>query len=132
MTNANIAHVQSLYAAFGRGDIATLLAGCAPDIDWETVGRRSDFPTLGPRRGRKAVEEFFRLVGELEEFSEFSPREFYAAEDKVFVLGRYSLVIKTSGRPVSAEWVHVFTLKDGKVTRFREHTDTAQLAGAAG
>jgi len=131
MTNANIAHVQSLYAAFGRGDIATLLAGCAPDIDWETVGRPDDFPTIGPRRGTKAVEEFFRLVGEHEEFSAFTPREFYAADDKVFVLGAYSLTVKPSGTPVAAEWVHVFTLKDGKVTRFREHTDTAQFAGTA-
>jgi len=131
MTNANIAHVQSLYAAFARGDIAALLAGCAPDIDWESVGRPSDFPTLGPRRGVKAVEEFFRLVGEHEEFSAFTPRELYAAEDKVFVLGSYSLIVRNSGTPVSTEWVHVFTLKDGKVTRFREHTDTAQFAGTA-
>jgi len=131
MTDANISHVQSLYAAFGRGDIATLLAGCAPDIDWETVGRPSDFPTFGPRRGVKAVEEFFRFVAEHEEFSDFSPREFYAAQDKVFVLGAYSLTVKPSGAKVAAEWVHVFTLKDRKVTRFREHTDTAQLAGTA-
>jgi steroid delta-isomerase-like uncharacterized protein len=131
MGQANIAHVQSLYAAFGRGDIATLLAGCAADIDWETIGRPGDFPTLGPRRGIKAVEEFFRLVAENEEFSEFLPREFYAADDKVFVLGRYSLKVRTSGTPITAEWAHVFTLKDHKVTRFREHTDTAQFAGTA-
>jgi ketosteroid isomerase-like protein len=130
-TNANIAHVQSLYAAFGRGDIAALLAGCASDIDWQTVGRPEDFPTIGPRKGTKAVEEFFRLVAEHEEFSDFSPREFYAAEDKVFVLGSYTLTVKASRTPVSAEWVHVFTVKDGKVTRFREHTDTAQFAGTA-
>ena len=51
MTAANIAHVQSMYAAFGRGDIASLLAGCTPDINWQTVGRQKDFPTLGPRKG---------------------------------------------------------------------------------
>src|SRR5947199_8815076 len=96
MGNANIAQVQNLYAACGRGDVATILAGCAPDIDWETIGRPSDFPTLGPRKGVKEVEEFFRLVAENEEFLEFSPREFYAAQDKVFVLGSYSLTAKKS------------------------------------
>jgi hypothetical protein len=45
------------------------------DIDWQTVGRPKDFPTLGPRKGVAQVQEFFQLVGELEEFSEFSPRE---------------------------------------------------------
>src|ERR1043165_7299746 len=130
MSNANIDHVQSMYAAFGRGDIAALLAGMTPDIDWQTIGRQKDFPTLGPRKGVAQVQEFFQLVAEHEEFSDFTPREFYAAEDKVFVLGSYNLKLKKTGKPIASEWVHVFTLKDGKVTRFREHTDTAQFAEA--
>jgi ketosteroid isomerase-like protein len=128
MSNANIAHVQSMYAAFGRGDVAALLAGMTQDIDWQTIGRPKDFPTLGPRKGVAQVQEFFQLVAEHEDFSDFSPREFYAADDKVFVLGSYSLKLKKTGKAIASEWVHVFTLKDGKVTRFREHTDTAQFA----
>jgi steroid delta-isomerase-like uncharacterized protein len=128
MSNANVAQVQSLYAAFGRGDVATIIAGLSPDIDWETIGRTSDFPTLGPRKGAGAVQEFFQLVADNEDFSDFTPREFYPSQDKVFVLGSYSLTIRKTGRPVKSEWVHVFTLRDGKVTRFREHTDTAQFA----
>ena len=130
MSNANITHVQNMYAAFGRGDVASIIAGASPDIDWESVGRQSDFPALGPRKGSKEVEEFFRIVAENEDFSDFSPREFYPVEDKVFVLGSYRLKIKKTGKPIASEWVHVFTLKDGKVTRFREHTDTAQFAEA--
>jgi len=38
--------------------------------------------------------------------------------------------MKKTGKPVSCEWVHVFTFHDGKVTRWREHTDTAQFAEA--
>jgi ketosteroid isomerase-like protein len=128
MSDTNISRIQSMYAAFGRGDVPALIAGLVPDVDWQTVGRQSDFPTLGARKGTTAVEEFFRLVAENEDFSDFTPREFYAAQDKVFVLGTYSLKLKKTGKSVSSEWVHVFTLKDGKVTRFREHTDTAQFA----
>ena len=132
MSNANIADVQSMYAAFGRGDVAASLAGCTPDIEWQTIGRAKDFPTLGPRKGVTQVQEFFRLVAELEEFSEFSPREFYAADEKVFVLGSYTMKVRQTGKSVATEWAHVFTLKNGKVVRFREHTDTAQLAAAFG
>jgi ketosteroid isomerase-like protein len=130
MSNANVALIQSLYAAFGRGDIAAVIAGLAPDVDWETVGSRTDFPNFGPHRGIGEVQDFFRLVGENEDFSEFTPRELYAAADKVFALGTYRLTVKKTGAPVATEWVHVFTVKDGKVTRFREHTDTAQFAKA--
>jgi ketosteroid isomerase-like protein len=61
---------------------------------------------------------------------EFTPQEFFAAEDRVFVLGRYSWNIRKTGRAVSINWVHVFTLRNGKVTKFREFNDTAQFAEA--
>jgi len=128
MSNANITTVQNLYAAFGRGDIDTIIAGAAPDVDWQSVGRATDYPAFGPRKGAAQVREFFKIVAESEDFSDFSPREFYAAEDKVFVLGSYSLKMKKTGKAVACEWVHVFTFRDGKVTRWREHTDTAQFA----
>ena len=34
MSNANVSLVQSLYAAFGRGDIAAIISACARDVDW--------------------------------------------------------------------------------------------------
>lgn len=127
MSNANIALIQSLYAAFGRGDVTGLIAGLTPDIDWQTVGSAKDYPTFGNRKGAAAVQQFFQQVAENEEFSDFSPREFYAADDKVFVLGSYAGKIKKTGKPFGGEWVHVFTVKSGKVAKFREHTDTAQF-----
>ena len=130
MSNANVSLVQNLYAAFGRGDIAAVLAGLAPDVDWQTIGQARHYPVFGPRKGIAAVREFFELVSANEDFAEFLPREFYPVDDKVFVLGRYTLKMKKTRRPVACEWVHVFTVKDGKVTRWREHTDTAQFAEA--
>ena len=102
----------------------------SPDVDWQSVGRKTDYPAFGPRKGAAAVQEFFKLVSDNEDFSEFSPREFYAADDRVFVLGTYTLKMKKTGKPVACEWAHIFTLRDGKVTRWREHTDTAQFAEA--
>jgi ketosteroid isomerase-like protein len=125
MSNANVTHVQSMYAAFGRGDIATVVAGCTPDIDWHSGSRPDHYPSFGPRKGQNAVEEFFKIVGENNEFSEFSPREFYAIDDKVFVLGDFALTIRKSGRQFASDWVHIFTIRDGKVARFREFLDTA-------
>ncbi len=130
MSNGNITLVQSLYAAFGRGDIATIVAAMAPDVNWEVVGRSTDYPTLGRRKGPQGVQEFFRLVGELQQAQEFAPGEFHASGDKVFVTGHYAWTIKKTGRKVSADWIHAFTVKGGKVTQFREFTDTAQFAEA--
>jgi uncharacterized protein len=126
----NVTLVKSLYAAFGKGDTATIVAAVAPDVDWEPVGRASDFPTLGPRKGPAAVQEFFGLVGSNLTFSEFSPKEFYAVGDKVFVLGRYAMTVKKTGKSMASDWVHIFTVAGGKVTIFREFLDTARAAEA--
>ena len=130
MSNANVSLVQSLYAAFGRGEIATLIDAAAPDCDWEIVGRPADFPTFGPHRGKAGVQSFFEKVGQHLDFSEFAPQEFYPVGDKVFVLGHYAAKVKRTGKPMASEWCHVFTIRDGKVAAFREFMDTAQAADA--
>ena len=128
MTNPNISFVKSLYTAFQQGRIETIIGAVDPNVDWQTVGRRKDYPAFGPRKGRAAVEEFFGIMAENESFSEFAPREFFSDSDRVFAFGRYAGTIKKTGHRFETEWVHVFTIRDGKVTRFREHTDTAQFA----
>jgi ketosteroid isomerase-like protein len=130
MSNANIAFVQSLYAAFSKGDIATIIAGLAADVDWGVNGRRKDYPLLGSWKGSADVQKFFQGVAEHEEATEFSPREFFAAEDRVFVLGHYSWKIRKTGRAVASDWVHIFTIRNGRVAKFREFNDTAQFAEA--
>jgi uncharacterized protein len=126
----NIAFVQSLYAAFGRGDIAAVIAGLAADVDWTVNGRRKDYPLLGSWRGQGEVQKFFQAVAEHEEAVDFSPREFFAADDRVCVLGHYAWNIRKTGRAVASDWVHVFTIRNGKVVKFREFNDTAQFAEA--
>ena len=93
-------------------------------------GRAKDYPLFGARKGRAAVQEFFKLVGETEEATDFSPREYFAIDDKVFALGHYAWKIRKTGKSVAADWIHVFTIKGGKVAAFREFTDTAQFAQA--
>jgi hypothetical protein len=59
MNNPNIAFVKSLYVAFERCRVQTIVDAVAPNVDWQTVGRSKDYPAFGPRKGRAAVEEFF-------------------------------------------------------------------------
>jgi ketosteroid isomerase-like protein len=130
MGQANISMVQNMYAAFGRGDIATLLEGMALDIDWRVNGPRGVYPSIGRWQGRAQVKEFFRLVAETETFSDFSPRSFHASDDRVFVLGHYVFKLNKNGRTVASDWCHMFRIREGKVAEFCEFTDTAQVIDA--
>jgi uncharacterized protein len=131
MSDHNVKLVQEAYAAFGRGDIPGVLAHLSDDIDWELLGP-SELPTAGNRRGKTAVSGFFQQVGELWDFERFEPRQFISQADVVVALGSYSGKAKGSNRPFQAEWAHVFTIKNGKASKFREYTDTANLVNALG
>jgi ketosteroid isomerase-like protein len=130
MSNANVDLVKSMYDAFTRGDIASILDASTENIIWESVGSQHDFPTLGRRDGRNGAQEFFASVAEHLSFSEFAPREYCPSGDRVFVLGRYAMTVKKTGRAFASDWCHVFTIDGGKVAEFREFTDTAQAAAA--
>jgi uncharacterized protein len=130
MSEAGISLIKGVYESFGRGDIGGVIAGLTADIHWRVNGEQSAYPLLGVWKGTDEVKKFFAEVAELEQFSEFSPKEFYAAGDRVFVLGRYAGKIAKTGRAFASEFVHIFTLRDGKVCKFHEFNDSASFVAA--
>ena len=132
MSEQNLELVQSVYAAFGRGDIAAVIEVMAPGGTIGIVGRRQDAPFLGMFDGKPGAAEFFKQLTEAQEFHTFEPLRYLAAEDKVFVWGRYRWTMRKSGVSKESEWLHEITLQDGQMTSWRGHNDTAMLAEAYG
>ena len=58
--------------------------------------------------------------------------QYIAQGDQVAVVGEYSAKVTTTGRSITSDWVMVFTFRDGRMVRFREWTDSAQLVRAYG
>lgn len=131
MTTTNTQIVQNLYGAFKRRDIQTVLESLVPDVTWGMVGREQDVPMAGIRHGKAGAADFFRIMAETVEIAAFEPQAFLAAEDKVFIWGHWSWVMRSTGCPGENEWLHVFTLRDGKIVSWRGYNDTAQLAAAS-
>jgi len=131
MESQNTKIVQDAYAAFLRGDVTSLLGLMSDDIVWEPVlGTASHVPFSGKRQGKPAVAEFFQLVATNEDFSQFEAREFIAQGDAVVAVGHYRATTKSTGKTFDSDFAMVFTLKDGKVVRFREFTDSAGVNAA--
>jgi ketosteroid isomerase-like protein len=131
--SGNVQVVKDAYAAFMRGDVAGVLALVTDDVDWHGVkGAEGAAPHGGARKGRAAVADFFAKLGASTEFSRFEPREYIAQGDQVVVIGDYSATVKDTGRSITSDWAMVFTVRDGRIARFREWTDSAQLVRAYG
>lgn len=116
--------VKEFYEAFGRGDVPAILERVADDVDWEFVGSAS-LPYAGRRRNRAEVAAFFDAIPKADEIHVFEPREFIDGGEHVTVLGWEQSKALDTGQDFSSEWVHVFTVRDGKVTRWRGFFNTA-------
>jgi ketosteroid isomerase-like protein len=125
----NLRIVQEGYADYSRGDFISLLAKFGDDIEWVIPGPWEN-PFAAERHGLDQVAMHFELLSKVVEFSSFEPQEFIEKGDRVVVLGRYAGRVKSTGRHFHSEWAMAFTLRDGKIVKFREYNDTANIAAA--
>lgn len=122
MTNLEI--VQRSYASFSRGDLDAVLADLDPAIEWHQA---QGLPHGGLYHGVDQVRRNIFEPLEAEWWSAFTadPDEFLDAGDQVVVLGRYRGTAKSSGKALDVPFVHVWTLREARATRFRQFLDTA-------
>jgi ketosteroid isomerase-like protein len=116
--------VMESYELFLKGDIPSLLDRCRDDADW--VERDSDcIPFAGTYHGKAEIADFFTRLADGAEVLRFEIRDFVAEGDKVVVMGEASWLAKPTGRSFDSPWVHVLTIRDGKIARFEAYNDTA-------
>lgn len=126
---ANVAIIKQCYAAFQRGDVATLKSYFAEDISWE-IPAIPGAAFTGKRQGNAHVMKFFEEMSAAQNVDAFEPTEFIAQGARVVVLGHYRFTVLATKRSFASEWVHIFTVRDGKIAALREFSDT-HLAEAA-
>ena len=121
--------VQSIFEAFGRGDVPGVLRHVSEDVTWKAPG--PDVVTyFGDRHGHAGATEFFVQLGTSVDFEHFEPGAFIAEDDRVVVLGRERGRVKGTGKTFDNEWALVFTFGGDKVTGFQCYENTAAIAEA--
>jgi ketosteroid isomerase-like protein len=136
-TSTHTATVATLYQAFGRGDVPSILDLLAEDVrfdaDWTNhYGQRAGLEHMTPRRGPAQVAEFFALIAEWQ-VEDFEVLDLLASGSQVVAEVRTAFTLPNGGRFADEE-LHLWTFNAaGKVTRFRHYVDTAKhIAAAAG
>jgi uncharacterized protein len=128
MSNAD--SVRALYAAFAKGDMPAALATMAPDIVWneaENYPYADRNPYVGPESVLRGV--FARIGADWENFTAVSD-DFIDGGDTIVSLGHYGGTFKATGKPMRAQFAHVFRVKNGKITGFQQYADTLGTARA--
>jgi hypothetical protein len=130
MSANDVSKIRELYAAFARRDVPAVLAAMDPQIEWNEA---ENFPyaDCNPYIGPQAVAEgVFARLGADWDARTLDIRQILDAGDHIVVTGRYRATRKTTGRAINAQFVHVWTIRNGKIANFQQFTDTAQVAAA--
>lgn len=123
----NLETFQHLYAAFGRGDIPTILNHLAEDVEWEYAATSAQVPRLQPHRGPREVRKFFEALGAFE-FHTFQPKTLLESGNIVVALIDVELTVKATGVKIAEEdEVHIWHFNsEGQVSKFTHKVDTHQ------
>lgn len=122
----NVALVRRLYDSGMAPEVTKEVL--APDLVWDIT---PGFPNGGVYHGWDNVaKDFFgKMAPNYESFGAV-PEEFYADDDNhVFVYGHYHAETKT-GNKADVRFIHLWTLRDGKLARMRQAADSHLLQEA--
>ncbi len=124
MNNVNL--IKNLYQAFAAGDIPAVLQSFDENIEWTEA---EGFPYGGTYRGGEAILDnvFMKLATEWNDFKA-EPDEFLDAGERIVALGNYSGSYKATVKSMNVPFAHVWALKDGKIIKFVQYTDTLKVS----
>ena len=122
--------VKRVYAAFKSGNLQAFLDMCAADIEWGDIAIKGVSHHGGPVRGRDAVQKWVEALAAKEEILGFDQHSFVAQGDRVFVEGTWRAKAIPTGRTFQVDYVHAFTVRGGKIQKYRGYWDTATHAEA--
>jgi ketosteroid isomerase-like protein len=119
----NVRLVQQIYASFTRRDIPAILAMLSDDVEWGEPENPHN-PAGGTRRGHQGFLEWLQIGREAEDILALSMHKILADQDSVAVIGHMKCLAKPTGRTYESDFVHLVTLRSGKVIKFQEFFDT--------
>ncbi|WFB07457.1 nuclear transport factor 2 family protein [Streptomyces sp. LX-29] len=123
MASPNIEAIQRSYAGFRAGDPDGLLSAMHPDVEWVHPDGLEKYGLGGTKLGHDGVRAFLARVPAVLGGMRLEPREFIEQGDRVVVFGTRQ-VTSLSGRTATLDFVHSWTMRDGKATRVEDIFDT--------
>jgi len=126
MTNADM--VKQAYSDFATGNVEGVLALFDPAIEWIECKGMPFITGNGIFIGPEAIvtNVFMNLPVYFDGFN-IAVNEIFGADDKVVMTGYYQGTNKATGNSFKANATHVWTVKNGKLTRFFQAVDTVAI-----
>ena len=121
--------VRSFYAALSRGDVPGVLALLHDELAWTEAER---FPYYGGtwHSPQEVLDNLLKPLARDWDGFAAKANDYIAQGDRVVSLGAYSGTYKANGRWMEAPFAHVWSVRDGRISRFDMYADTAKVLEA--
>jgi uncharacterized protein len=110
--------VRIAYAAYNRGEVEAVIDLLHPDVEWIPPSTSVD---PQPVHGREAVRQY--LAPNFFESQSAEPTEVLEEGDRVLVVARVRARGRESGVEIDQTSYHLWTVADGRATRFAAFVD---------
>ena len=133
----HLATLQSVYAAFGSGDVNTILANMSDDVAWETWednrAQRAGVAWMTARHGKEGVADFFSTLARTVRVTHFEIRDIIVGAKQAAVEFIIEGDVLATGAHYRDEEIHLWSYDDaGRITRLRHYIDTAKHIAVSG
>ncbi|MFH8365619.1 nuclear transport factor 2 family protein [Streptomyces sp. NPDC018031] len=119
----NLAAIRRAYTGFRDRDVAALLSAMHPDVEWVHPEGMAKYGLGGTKLGHDGVREFLAHVPTVLGGMKLAPREFIEQGDRIVVFGTRD-VTSRGGTTVTLDFVHSWTMRDGRAARMEDIFDT--------
>jgi ketosteroid isomerase-like protein len=121
--------VQQLYSEFAKRNINKIVGLLSSDVEWGEPENPFN-PAGGTRHGHQGFLEWTNIGRQAEEILVLEPKKMLTDDNSVAVVGYMKCRAISTGKMYESDFVHLVTIKDGKITKFQEFFDT-YIAGEA-
>jgi len=125
-TAADLDTIRAVYAALGAQDVAAITALTDPDVQ---IYQSEELPYGGVHHGYDGLAEFLGGVAKAID-SRLTTGDLYIAGDDIVQIGRSTGVARSTGTPFDSPEVHIWRVRDGRITNLRSYIDTVEVTAA--
>ena len=128
---SNLSTVQSIYEAFGKGNISAIMANLSDHAVWEHQGNPIVVPFAGTFNGKNEIMQFFQKLGKTTQFAVFHPHNFRESGNQVINDVAMEATALTTGKIFKDTATFTWTFdNNGRVTHWKNEGGLESLEAA--
>ena len=131
-SNENVALLRRFYESFNQGDLDSVLELCTDDVEVYKDPEVVEMVAAFMPRGQERVAQYLR--GWLDSWSDYTarPAEFLQSGEEVAALTQLRARGKNSQFEIEGSMADVFTVRDGRIARFRLYVQRSDALDSLG